>query len=57
MPKLHVVGTHGIAEPTLRKHFRRELDVSLTEVKALAMFLLSDADRLVNEADAKDGGK
>jgi hypothetical protein len=31
------VGTHGISEPTLRKHFRRELDVSLNEVKALAM--------------------
>jgi hypothetical protein len=31
------IGTHGISEPTLRKHFRRELDVSLNEVKALAM--------------------
>jgi hypothetical protein len=93
------IGTRGISEPTLRKHFRRELDVSLNEVKALAMsglvqglkkgeawavcftlkaragwheingqrfvdqsgrdrsFLLSDADRLVSEADAEDGGK
>jgi hypothetical protein len=93
------VGTHGISEPTLRKHFRRELDISLNEVRALAMsglvmglkngeawaislvlkaragwhetmaqrfvdekgkdrpFLLSDADRLVSEADAEDGGK
>ncbi|MCU1326686.1 MAG: hypothetical protein JWN34_2056 [Bryobacterales bacterium] len=31
------IGAYGISEPTLRKHFRRELDVSLTEVKALAM--------------------
>jgi hypothetical protein len=31
------LGTHGISEPTLRKHFRRELDISLNEVKALAM--------------------
>jgi len=31
------IGTRGISEPTLRKHFRRELDVSLNEVKALAM--------------------
>ncbi|MGA2716982.1 MAG: hypothetical protein ABSG41_28175 [Bryobacteraceae bacterium] len=93
------IGTHGISEPTLRKHFRRELAVSMNEVLALAMsglvmglkrgdgwavcftlkaragwqettaqrfvddkgrdrpFLLSDADRLVSEADAEDGGK
>jgi hypothetical protein len=31
------VGGYGISEPTLRKHFRRELDISLNEVKALAM--------------------
>ena len=31
------VGSYGISEPTLRKHFRRELDISLNEVKALAM--------------------
>jgi hypothetical protein len=31
------IGTHGISEPTLRKHFRRELDVSINEVLALAM--------------------
>jgi len=31
------IGQSGISEPTLRKHFRRELDKSLTEVKALAM--------------------
>ena len=31
------IGQRGISEPTLRKHFRRELDKSLTEVKALAM--------------------
>lgn len=31
------VGTRGISEPTLRKHFRRELDVSETEVRAMAM--------------------
>jgi hypothetical protein len=31
------VGTHGISEPILRKHFRRELNVSLNEVRALAM--------------------
>ena len=93
------IGSHGISEPTLRKHFRRELDVSLNEVSALAMsglvqglkkgeawavcftlkaragwhetyaqrfvdesgrdrpFLLSDADRLVSEADEEDSGK
>jgi hypothetical protein len=93
------IGSHGISEPTLRKHFRRELDVSLNEVRALAMgglvqglkkgeawavcftlkaragwqettaqrfvdqsgrdrpFLLSDADRLVGEADAEDRGQ
>jgi hypothetical protein len=31
------IGREGVSEPTLRKHFRRELDKSLTEVKALAM--------------------
>jgi hypothetical protein len=31
------IGSYGISEPTLRKHFRRELDISLNEVKALAM--------------------
>ena len=31
------IGSHGISEPTLRKHFRRELDVSLNEVLALSM--------------------
>jgi hypothetical protein len=31
------LGTKGIDEKTLRKHFRRELDTSLLEVKALAM--------------------
>ena len=31
------VGSHGISEPTLRKHFGRELQNSLNEVKALAM--------------------
>ncbi len=31
------IGQRGVSEPTLRKHFRRELDKSLTEVKALAM--------------------
>ena len=31
------IGRRGISEPTLRKHFRRELDNSLAEVKALAM--------------------
>lgn len=31
------IGTRGISEPTLRKHFRRELDVSATEVHAMAM--------------------
>ena len=31
------IGHSGISEPTLRKHFRRELDTSLTVVKALAM--------------------
>jgi hypothetical protein len=31
------IGTRGISEPTLRKHFRRELDVSATEVNAMAM--------------------
>ena len=31
------IGSYGISEPTLRKHFRRELDVSLNEVRALAM--------------------
>ena len=31
------IGTNGIDEKTLRKHFRRELDASLMEVKALAM--------------------
>jgi hypothetical protein len=31
------IGTKGIDEKTLRKHFRRELDTSLMEVKALAM--------------------
>jgi hypothetical protein len=31
------IGRTGISEPTLRKHFRRELNNSLTEVKALAM--------------------
>jgi len=93
------IGTRGISEPTLRKHFRRELDVSLNEVKALAMsglvkglkkgeawavcftlkaragwteaqshrfvddrgrdrpFLLSDADRLIAEADAEAGSE
>jgi len=30
-------GRYGVSEPTLRKHFRRELNNSLTEVKALAM--------------------
>jgi hypothetical protein len=34
------IGSYGISEPTLRKHFRRELDVSLNEVKALAMSAL-----------------
>jgi len=93
------VGSHGISEPTLRKHFRRELDISLNEVRALAMsglvqglkkgepwavcftlkaragwhettaqrfvdqsgrdrpFLLSDADRLIAEADAEVSGQ
>jgi hypothetical protein len=93
------IGSHGISEPTLRKHFRRELDVSLNEVRALAMsglvqglkkgeawavcftlkaragwhetygqrfvdqngrdrpFLLTDADRLVAEADAEIGDR
>jgi hypothetical protein len=93
------IGTYGISEPTLRKHFRRELDVSMNEVLALAMsglviglkrgdgwavcftlkaragwqettaqrfvdekgkdrpFMLADADRLVSEADAEDGGR
>ena len=31
------LGTRGISEPTLRKHFRRELDQSATEVSAMAM--------------------
>jgi hypothetical protein len=31
------IGSYGISEPTLRKHFRRELDVSMNEVLALAM--------------------
>ena len=31
------IGRHGVSEPTLRKHFRRELNNSLTEVKALAI--------------------
>ena len=31
------IGRRGVSEPTLRKHFRRELDTSLSEVKALAM--------------------
>jgi hypothetical protein len=31
------IGTRGISEPTLRKHFRRELDVSETEVNDMAM--------------------
>jgi len=31
------IGRTGISEPTLRKHFRREFNNSLTEVKALAM--------------------
>lgn len=31
------IGSHGVSEPTLRKHFRRELDISQTEVIALAM--------------------
>lgn len=31
------IGTRGVSEPTLRKHFRRELDVSETEVRAMAM--------------------
>jgi hypothetical protein len=31
------IGRYGVSEPTLRKHFRRELNNSLTEVKALAM--------------------
>jgi len=31
------IGTDGISEKTLRKHFRRELQNSLSEVKALAM--------------------
>ena len=93
------IGTDGISDRTLRKHFRRELDVSLNEVKALAMsglvqglkrgdawavcftlkcragwhetsahrfvneqgsdrpFLLSDADRLVADADEEIGSK
>lgn len=34
------IGSYGISEPTLRKHFRRELDLSLNEVKALAMSAL-----------------
>ncbi len=31
------LGTRGISEPTLRKHFRRELDQSAVEVSAMAM--------------------
>jgi len=31
------IGPRGISVPTLKKHFSRELDVSLNEVKALAM--------------------
>lgn len=31
------IGTDGISEKTLRKHFRRELQNSLSEVKAPAM--------------------
>ena len=88
------IGSHGISENTLRKHFRRELDMSKAEIDAFATsqlfslmrdrnlgalcfylkcragwqetsaqrfvdqsgrdrpFLLSDADRLISEADA-----
>ncbi len=93
------IGSNGISGNTLRKHFRRELDVSKAEVDAFATsnlvglmrngnlgalcfylkcragwqettaqrfvdssgrdrpFLLSDADRLVAEADAEISGK
>jgi hypothetical protein len=30
------LGDHGVSEKTLRKHFRRELDVSVLKVQALA---------------------
>lgn len=39
------IGAYGISEPTLRKHFRRELEVSLNEVRALAMSSLVHALR------------
>jgi hypothetical protein len=93
------IGTHGISERTLRKHFRRELDTSKAEVDAFATntiielmkarnlgaacfylkcrvgwqetqahrfvneegrdrpFRLSDADRLVADADEEIGVK
>jgi len=93
------IGTKGISENTLRKHFRAELDGSKAEVDAFATstlingiragdktllifylktrcgwqettaqrfvdekgkdrpFMLADADRLVSEADAEDGGR
>jgi hypothetical protein len=31
------IGRYGVSEPTLRKHFRRELNNSLTEVKAYGL--------------------
>jgi hypothetical protein len=31
------IGQYGVTAKTLRKHFRRELTISLTEVKAVAM--------------------
>jgi hypothetical protein len=93
------IGSYGISEKTLRKHFRRELDISKAEVDAFATsnlvnmirdrnlgaicfylkcragwqeitaqrfvdekgkdrpFLLTDADRLVADADEEDSGR
>ena len=46
------VGRYGVSEPTLRKHFRRELNNSLTEVKALCHEPSSGG----NEAPRTGGG-
>ena len=43
------IGTNGVSEKTLRKHFRRELTVSTFEVKALAM---SKLVRAINDGEA-----
>ena len=63
IPETEIAAALGISAPTLRKHFRTEIDVSFTEIKVkmnnfilASIFAEGDPTKRLNDERARDAG-